>query len=425
MNKHIAYAIAATALFSACDNDENMGTELMPETDHPIIVVTDTIDIKAETILDDTVYSTNQSHLLVGSFTDPVFGKTDAAFFAKFSNTSYGKFPSKTICDSVILTIGLDSTALHFYGDTLAKSSIDIYTLTSKIYADSSYYSNFKYKEIISNSPIASTEFIPTQTKKEIRFSLPLDFGKKVINCSRDTTFDKNFFGLCFTSGSESSCIIKSSRNNNNIKYCVYYHLEGDTASTAVTFSVASTNACASFFTHDYTGTNIPSNSESDTLMYLQSMSGTKIKIDLSDIRKYSKLEQKRFSLMRADLILPVDSVLSDIKAFSPISQITCIGNKKEDGSLKYFEEFLSYDSYNGTQIRSNNFESTRCRYNVNLTTRVIDLLKLYSKDIEPDYDIFIYPYARTADFGRTLINAPSKKSSPMKLVIQYTVFEK
>ena len=425
MNKHFAYAIAAAALFSACDNDENMGTELMPETDHPGIVVTDTIDIKAATILDNEVYSTNQANLLVGSFTDPVFGKTDAAFFARFSNTSYGKFPSGSICDSVILTLGLDTTAIHFHGDTLAKNSIDVYTLTSKIYADSSYYSNFNYKDIISDAPIATAEFTPSYTKKEIRFTLPIDFGKKVINCSRDTTFDANFFGLCFTQGSESSCIVKTMRNNNNIKYCVYYHCEGDTASTAVTFSVASTNACASFFTHDYTGTNIPSDSESDTLLYLQSMSGTKIKIDLSNLRKYCQFEKKRFALMRADLIIPVDSIISDIKAFTPINSIACIGNKKEDGSLSYFEEFISYDSYNGTQVRYNTFETKRCRYNINLTTRVNELLKLYNKDIEPSYDICIYPYARTSDFARTVINAPSKKSSPMKLVIQYTVFEK
>ena len=424
MNKHFVYAIAAAALLSACDNDENMGTELMPETDHPTIVVTDTIDIKAETLLDDNVYSAHQSHLLVGNYTDPVFGKTDAAFFAKFSNTSYGKFPAGSICDSVILTLGLDTTATHVYGDTLAKSSIDVYTLTSKIFPDTSYYSNFKYKEIISDSPIATADFIPTQNKKEIKFSLPIDFGKKVINCSRDTTFDANFFGLCFIPGSESSCIVKTSRNNNNIKYCVYYHLKGDTASTAVTFSVASTNACASFFNHDYTGTNIPSNSESDSLVYIQSMSGTKIKIDLSDIRKFCKFDQNRISIMRADLIFPVDSVLSDIKTFAPINQITCLGNNK-DGSIIYFEEFLTKDSYGGTQIRYCSFETKRCRYHINLTTRIIELLKAYNNNIEPEYDICIYPYERTSDFSRTVINAPSKKSAPMKLVVQYTVFEK
>ena len=425
MNKQVLYAIAAAALFSACDNDETMGTELMPETDHPGIVVTDTIDIKAATVLDNKVYSTNQSHLLVGSNTDPVFGKSNAAFFAKFSNTSYGKFPSGSICDSVVLSLGLDSTAVHFHGNTSATNSIDVYTLTSKIYADSSYYSNFNYQEIISDSPIASIEFTPTNTLKEIRANLPVDFGQRVINCSRDTTFDANFYGLCFTPGNESSCIVKTSRNNNNIKYSVYYHCEGDTASTAVTFSVATTNACASFFNHDYTGTNIPSDSESDTLVYLQSMSGTKIKVDLSDIRKYSKLTDKHFALMRADLIMPVDSTISDIRTFAPIDAIACIGNKKSDGSLTYFEEFITYDSYNGTQIVANYFESNRCRYNINVTNRINARLELYNKDMEPDYDLFIYPHARTSDFSRTVINAPSKKSSPMKLVIQYTVFEK
>ena len=115
MNKQfIAALFSVAAIFTACENDETMGTDLMPSTDRPGIVVTDTIDIKAETLIDDSVYSSYQSHLLVGRLNDPVFGTTEAAFCAKFSNTSYGKFPNDAICDSVILSLGLDSTITHF-----------------------------------------------------------------------------------------------------------------------------------------------------------------------------------------------------------------------------------------------------------------------------------------------------------------------
>lgn len=427
--KYISALLSVAALFAACDNDENMGADIMPSTDRPGIVVTDTIEIKAYTVTEDSVYSSYQSHLLVGSFNDPVFGKTDAAFCAKFSNTSYGEFLNNAICDSVILTLGLDSTAVHFYGDLKAKSSINIYPLTEVLYADSNYYSNFNYKSIIADSPIATTEFVPENAGKNLTFNISKEYGEKVIKCTQDTTFDANLFGLCFCQGSESSTIIKTTHLNNNIQYTVYYHCEGDTTRRNVTFSIANSNARASFFTHDYTGTNIPSDSESDTLLYLQSMSGTRIKLDLSDVKKlniYNTSEQKRyFSLMGAQLIMPVDSVASDYPNYTPINEITCFGIDKASGKLVYFEEFFARDSYGNSNVNTVKFDKSRMCYTVNLTIRINELLKKYKADVEPYYDICIFPNARTSDFARTVINAPSKKSSPLKLVVQYTVFDK
>lgn len=428
--KYLSALLSASALFAACDNDENMGADIMPSTDRPNIVVTDTINIKAFTVQEDSVYSSNQTQMLVGCFNDPVFGKTDAAFCAKFSNTSYGKFPNDAICDSVVLTMGLDSTAVHFYGDVKAKSSISIYPLTKELYADSSYYSNYNYKAIIADEAIATAEFIPDTVTRKISVNLPVDFGIKVMKCTQDTTFDANFYGLCFQQGTDCSIITKTTIYNSNIQYNVYYHCEGDTASTAVTFTIANSNARVSFFTHDYSGTNIPSDSESDTLLYLQSMGGTRIMLDMSDVQKlniYDNSEpRKYFSLMGAQLIMPVDSNLTDYINYTPIKEINCIGiEKAETKKRQNLYEFIAYDSYGNASVYPISFDKSRMCYSVNLTARVNDYLKTYKANSEPSYDICLCPYSGTSDFSRTVINAPSKKSAPMKLVVQYTVFEK
>ena len=422
MNKQIIAALfSAAAIITACDNDETMGTDLMPATDRPGIVVTDTIDIKAETILDDSVYSSYQSHLLVGRLNDPVFGVTEAAFFAKFSNTSYGKFYTSSICDSVILTLALDSTITHFYGDLDNPGKINVHRLTKQLYDDTLYYSNYDYTKDIDAEPLCSAEFNTLNTTKEIRFNLPIEYGYEVMKCTMDTTFDANMFGLCFVPDETSACVTKTSQTNNNIKYVVYHHLEGDTASTAVTFTIANSNPRASFFNHDYSGSNIFDNNE-DTLLYLQSMAGSKIKLDFKDVDKFNYLPHKYFSLLRAQLIIPLADSTS---GYQPINELICFGNTREDGTLVRLNEFQTKDSYGDIVYNTIKYDNTNRRYSVNLTFQIDNLIKLYKNGIEPTYDICIYPNARTSDFCRSIVSSPSKKDKPLKLVVQYTVFDK
>ena len=427
MNKQLISAIiSAAVVFSACKNDENMGLELLPPSDRPGITVTDTILVKASTLYEDSVYSTNQSHLLVGSYIDPVFGKTDAAFCAKFSNTSYGTFKSGAVCDSVVLTMQLDTTILHYYGDLKSTNKINIYPLTTALIDTFYYYSNFDYRSLIAEEPIASAEFVPQNTKTEIKFYLPLEFGDKIIKCVSEKTYDANFLGLGFCPDDNlSTCIVKASQSSNSIKYQVFSHNSDSKDTTGVTFSIASTNTRASFFAHDYSGTKIESASEGDTMLYMQSMSGTKISLDLSDVKKFNNHPDKYFILLRAQLFIPVDSTINNTVEYSPVSDIVCMGNDKSTGEVVFFPEFVTYDSYYGSQINSIQYESRASRYTINMTGRVNALLQLYANNQEPSYDILVYPYERTSDFGRTILNGPNKQQSPMKLVVQYTVYDK
>ena len=427
MNKQLISAIiSAVVVFSACKNDENMGLELLPSSDRPGITVTDTIIVKASTLYEDSVYSTNQSHLLVGSYIDPVFGKSDAAFCAKFSNTSYGTFKSGAVCDSVVLTMQLDTTIQHYYGDLKSTNKINIYPLTTALIDTFGYYSNYDYSSLIAQEPIASAEFVPQTTKREIKFSLPLEFGNKIIKCVTDKTFDANFFGLCFRPDADhSTCIVKASQSSNSIKYQVFSHNSDSKDTIGVTFSIASTNTRASFFEHDFSGKDIVSNTKNDTLLYMQSMSGTKIKIDLSDVKQLNNHPDKYFILLRAQLFIPVDSTINNAVEYTPVNKIVCMGNNKSTGDVVFFPEFVTVDSYYGTQINSIQYESRVSRYTINMTARVSDLLQLYANNQEPSYDIMVYPYERTSDFCRTILNGPNKQQSPMKLVVQYTVYDK
>jgi hypothetical protein len=58
------------------------------------------------------------------------------------------------------------------------------------------------------------------------------------------------------------------------------------------------------------------------------------------------------------------------------------------------------------------------------MTGRVADLLELSDKGAEPDYDIYLYPNARTTDFNRSVICSPVNTQTPMKLIVEYANYD-
>ncbi|MCQ2973707.1 MAG: DUF4270 domain-containing protein [Bacteroidales bacterium] len=422
-----------SALFLACfalscSNDENMGLDIMPDGDIPNILITDTIDIKAYTVPESHINTSNQSYLMVGNTIDPIFGKSSATFCAKFSNNAYKTITEGAICDSVILSLGLDTTDNYFYGDKEVKSSIEVYKLTKELnYDDETFYSDHDISNEIEKSPISSITFIPSELDTLINFVLPVEYGQDALNHVATKTFDDNVYGLYFapSSSNESNCILKTSHNNIYTKYTVYYHYDKDTAESYIDFSISDSDTRINMFNHDYSNTNIDINNQSDTLLYLQSMCGTKLKLDVSDIKKFLKYSPKYVVINRAQLYLPLaDNSISLADTYSPINDIVCLG-EKNNGETYTFNEYIVTTSSGSSTITTYLLDTTNNQYSVNLTGRVDDILKLYNKGLEPEYDIFIYSYGRAFDFDRSVINSPTKSVNPMRLIVEYTVFDK
>ncbi len=429
MKTYPVVAIAMAALIPTvmgCNNEEGMGSELLPASDHANIVV-DTIEVKAYTELEKPVKSSNTTYMLLGMMQDPVFGVTETSFACKFSNSSYGKYEQGDICDSVVLTVGVDTTSTFFYGDSNSDITVDVYRLTEPIVDTVDYYNNFDINGKYDATPIASTTFKPKDIDTMITFKVNKDFGDLVIQNALATTFDQNICGLYFKATSGNS-IVKFYRSSKFTQYILYHHVPNeDTVSSSVTYSVQTTDCSINMSSHNYANTNLANVSDKasgaqDQYVYLQSMTGTRVRIDITGVNKINR--GKYFSLRGAHLIAPLaDSTVSKQKDYPAIDYVVCAGIDKASERDTVFNEFvLNMGGSASINILSRDV-ANNC-YRLNMTGRVADLLELSDKGAEPDYDIYLYPNARTTDFNRSVICSPVNKQTPMKLIVEYANYD-
>ncbi len=124
----------------ACEEPKEIG---LPPTTPVDISYSDTLTITRETIRFDSVRSNDQSNLMVGRYTDPVFGKAQARAFVELALTaSFGDFVVNDSTTKLAVTadrIVYDSTRLFLdynrfsYGDTLQTQELQVFRLVDSL----------------------------------------------------------------------------------------------------------------------------------------------------------------------------------------------------------------------------------------------------------------------------------------------------
>lgn len=453
MKTHIIAGIACAAVVATaigCDNNEGMGYELLPAADKANVTV-ETIEVKAYTELESPIVSSNTSYMMLGAFQDNIFGLTETSFACKFSNSSYGKYTSGDICDSVRLSLGVDKSADFVYGDKTQAVTIEAYRVTTPL-TQETYYSDFDMTGKYDTEKIGGATFVPANLDTALSFMLDKSFGQKVIDNSLASTFDDNICGLYFkVSASESgNCIVKFFRMSDYTQYEVFCHNE--TGKTSVKYSIQSTDCNFNLIAHKYDSDLVDvvksnANGIQTPYLYLQSMVGTRIRLDISGLDKL-KRNSKYFAVCNAYLEAPLaDSAYSNQKEFPAIDNVVCVGMEKKmtpsaasDTIKWYFDNITdSYRRTNDSTLYFNDFvlnmegaptmnvlsrDMVNNCYRINMTGRINNLLQYKDRGEEPSYNIYMYPNARTTDFNRSLICSPVNTQTPMKLVVEYVNYE-
>lgn len=425
-------AAAMVAMLPSCDNEDKMGGDLLPSTDKASIRVVDTFEVKACTELVGEVASSNSSYLIVGELDDPIFGKTSASFAAKFSNSSYKKFSDNAVCDSVVVTFGIDTTARRFYGDSLANVTLELYKLVDTMSFNGAYTNAFDMSEKYDEVPLATATFVPRNADSLVRFVIDAAYGDLIIANTADKTYDENVAGF-YVKASDGNCLMRFHTNNKGSQQKVYFHNldrdASDNSNSTVDYTITSTDPRISMFARDFAGTDVEKyigNYSNAGYVYLSSMAGTCIKLDFPDIAKLNKLDSKYMIVNRAQLVCPLaDTEVSLDNQYQPLDKMLVRGSLA-DNKTSYFQEFLTY--YNGesnpTLSAIGVDYANRC-YTVNLTRRVVDMLDKLSKNLTVDYNVMLYPNGGVTDFERSVINSPLHPDKPMKLVVEYITYEK
>lgn len=150
--KSILFLLLSIVLFSSCETDTNNG-EFIVGSDYlginNKVILIDTLTIEVSTINFDSLVTSEQSRILIGNYTDPIYGKVKSeSYFQLLPNTfklNNNNSDSETpnyVYDSIAMILRYDK---YYYGDTTSVQTINIHKLTQKVKPnldDNSFYNN-------------------------------------------------------------------------------------------------------------------------------------------------------------------------------------------------------------------------------------------------------------------------------------------
>ena len=246
--------IMSVALISCKKKEYQLGADLVDQTSLLDGISVDTFDILSYTIIEDSVISDNASNVLLGSYSDPLFGTFSSSFYTQLRLASVDPNfadPSTIVIDSFV--IGLEY--LGYYGE-LDDQTFEVYQLEESLSIDSTYYSfntlshngvNLVPAEnsVISPKPLDPTIVGEDSLASQLRIYLDTNLARTLITEATDensTTFSSNeafldyFKGLYITTNNSMQTPGEGGAfyfdiNDPSSKATIYFHQ--DTVATS------------------------------------------------------------------------------------------------------------------------------------------------------------------------------------------------
>ncbi|GAB6012605.1 DUF4270 domain-containing protein [Viscerimonas tarda] len=190
----LGFVLVLTAVFAvSCDDDVNsIGGDIQPGSDE-ILIITDTVNVSARTILMNDIYARSTSAIL-GKYEDPLFGTIKSEYLFEFKGADNLIFGNINIrkenlfidVDSVQLAV----TFLEYTGDSLAPMGVSAYELTSPLKRD--FYTNVDPRSYCNmTKPLGQKTYTIDQSKLYTSISTGESFRTLTIDV--DTLIGRKF----------------------------------------------------------------------------------------------------------------------------------------------------------------------------------------------------------------------------------------
>lgn len=401
-------------LFSCEKNPSDIGLNLQNENEIIGGEKIDTVSVKAYTRREDSLSCDERTYALLGSYLDPVFGYSEASFVTQMrlaaSNVSFGTNP---VADSIIMCLDYRS----YYGDTTVAQTIEIYEMEKSIYLDSTYYSNFNISAYTPSQKIIGTKtYSPRPNDSCLVIKLNDAFAQQIISAtSEQLQNNDNFlqffrgFYLKAQPNMNQAAIMYYNLLSTQSKVILYYH--NSDGSQKYDFVFNSSCARINLFNHNYGLSSISSTindtTGSDSLLFLQAMSGLNAKITFPYISNFANLPLLAF--VRAELIIPVKTDDATASLYKAPSKLLLVAYNS-DGEYEFLPDYtVSTDYFGG----SANSEYTEYRFNI---SRYIQQLAYKQRS---DFGIALFVSDNRISANRVIIKGP-KCVNGMRLSITY-----
>ncbi|HYQ58682.1 MAG TPA: DUF4270 domain-containing protein [Draconibacterium sp.] len=434
------------SILVACQNELNdLGVGILPDEDLinvRNISVTD--KLSSFTFSEDSIISNQSNYNLIGSFNDPVFGKTSVDLATQFRLISYVDFGTDPEVDSVRLYLYYR----EIYGDTLTTQHLKVYEMQEYLDPDAEYTQDIDLKSMASTVPLGEVSFTPkvvldsaTQDTNYQLIAIPLDdvLGEKIINADsldliNNDVFLEYFKGLYIESEdvSGNGTLVKlhtvptgTFRGSALVVYYNNYenqHLPEEEAPDTLSkaFLVTQYSARVSGIEHDYSGTaffdNMNQEEVQDDLIYVQPTGGLKSRITISGLENWK--DSTNMGINKAEIVFQIDTVASDIHNYPPPSQLifTFVA---PDG-----EEYRPIDYYFNPAFYGGGLNTSDYTYHFNITQhiqRIIDVTDPEDKDYVGNQGFYLTTGRRTDEANRVVLK--SAKNGGVEMRITYSKF--
>ena len=427
--KFVIGFVVMVVIFWGCKSDINdLGKDLLFPGDLVNVRNHSEKNIMAYTFTDGNQRTDEAVFNLLGTFNDPLFGKTTADFACQFRLSGYPdslkKISIKPQIDSLVLSL----VYREVYGDILTPQHIKVYELGSDLDIDQKYYQNTdlksmskaelvgeknytpKFKLDSLTSTYGSTKAIPKDTTiQEIRIKLNQHLLDKLLAAdsltwSDNDKFIKYFKGLYIEADdlTQGGSILKVNTLGNGSRIAIHYHTN-TTDSLIYIYNINSSSARVNRFAHDYSKTafaaHIDKTDVQDSLIYLQTTGGLRSKIFIPNLGTWS--DSTNIAINRAELIFQIDSTITDLTKFRPSEQLVLTAIDK-DGK-EYFPSDLAFSSlyYGGT------YNSADKTYRFNIAKHLQEVIEK-KKD---NYGFYLSTAFRSSTFRRVVLKGVTSKT--------------
>jgi hypothetical protein len=309
----------------------NFGQEFLGQGLTDIIKV-DSFSSSLSTVYMDSIITSNKGIVMVGGYTDPIFGRIDTKSYMLFSPPSWTNTTQPIFFDSICLLIKTNGS---FYGDTTMPINITVRELSDSVVFDEGKFVFFNNKSFATKSSfLASLNTIITpQSNQTISLRLPNSLGDTLFRRLRDpndnvlknlNNFLNYFRGIQISSNSNSQLIANFS---DDVVMRIYYRQDGGTLrEKSIDFNITNRNKQFNQILIDRTGTQIASISsnnreipavQTNNLAFLQSATNSAIKLSFAGIRNIRKMPNFA-KLLKAALIVKPLKTAYDRKFYLP-----------------------------------------------------------------------------------------------------------
>lgn len=431
--KNIFRLIYLLTVLVSCSED-NLDSEFLAGsafTDSNIkVILIDTLTIETSTMKFDSINTSTSNRILVGKYTDTVFGNVKTASYFRFIPSSYS-IDSDAVFDSLVLHLNYDS---YYYNDTLQTNTINVKQLSENIKPnsnDDTFYNtdSLNYGE----QNIGSISFLPRPLEAdtlEIKIidSLGLLIFDK-LQTKTITTSDEflDFFkGVSLQAGeNDNGSILGFSRNSTASYMRLYYSIaeEDENVQYNTDFSIDLSSSPTPFFNQitstepidslaTLTDNEINLNSAlNEHKSYIQSGIGIATRIQFPTIKSIYNISGDG-TILEANLTIKPQLGSYDDKLMLQDSLSLYLVDQNND---------ISSSSSIVAILNKDNEEYNDIYYEIPLTTYINNLLET---DLETQEAIILLPNNYNSSVDRSVLNSSTSIDYQSVLEITYAIYD-